>query len=344
MHDLESMPDVAVIGAGSWGTALASVLADRLPRVTLWCRETEVATGINRNRHNPLFQSEFLLPANIEASTDLIATAARNSILIMVAPTQFTRAVLNAIREFVTPATLFVSASKGVEADSMTLLSDLYVQVFGEEVRSRCCFLSGPSFARDVLSRLPAAVAVAGSDPANVERVRELFHTGYFRTYSSDDVVGLELGGALKNVYALAAGICDGLGLGHSARAALLTRGLSEMIRLGVVMGARVETFAGLSGMGDLLLTATSTLSRNHTVGRRLGAGESLEEIQSDSREIAEGVMTVQGVVRLAAERGIDMPIAVAVHDILHAGLAPLDAVRGLMEREPKPETFPGDR
>ncbi|MBF0189760.1 MAG: NAD(P)-dependent glycerol-3-phosphate dehydrogenase [Magnetococcales bacterium] len=334
-------PKTAIIGAGSWGTALATVLASKLPEVTLWCHEPEVAEGINRTHHNPFFLTEFSLSPNIVATTDLIQTARDHAILVMVVPTQFTRGVLNAIREVVTPATLFVSASKGVEATTMTLLSDIHIEILGKTLGEKSCFLSGPSFARDTIMRLPAAVSIAGLDSERVEQVQKLFHTTWFRTYSTDDVVGLELGGALKNVIALAAGICDGLGMGHSARAALITRGLNEMLRLGVQLGARPETFSGLSGLGDLLLTATSDLSRNRTVGVRLGKGESLEAIQRGSHEIAEGVRTAEGAHRLALKLAIDMPITRAVFGILHEGLTPLNAVRELMERDLKPEHNP---
>ncbi|MBF0212223.1 MAG: NAD(P)-dependent glycerol-3-phosphate dehydrogenase [Magnetococcales bacterium] len=331
-------PATAIIGAGSWGTALATVLASKLPQVTLWCHEPEVAEGINHTRHNPFFLTEFALPANIVATTDLIGTARQHAILVMVVPTQFTRGVLDAIRDSVTPETVFVSASKGVEAATMTLLSEIHSEILGPSLGDKSCFLSGPSFARDTIMRLPAAVSIAGRDPERVERIQKLFHTNWFRTYSTDDVIGLELGGALKNVIALAAGICDGLGMGHSARAALITRGLNEILRMGVRLGAKPETFSGLSGLGDLLLTATSDLSRNRTVGVRLGKGESLEAIQQGSHEIAEGVRTAVGVHRLALKLNLDMPITRAVHGILYEGLSPPDAVRELMERDLKPE------
>ncbi|MBF0341086.1 MAG: NAD(P)-dependent glycerol-3-phosphate dehydrogenase [Magnetococcales bacterium] len=328
----------AIIGAGSWGTALATVLASKLPRVTLWCHEPEVAEGINRSHRNPFFLKEYLLPENIVATTDLTGAARDHAILVMVVPTQFTRGILRSLREAVTEETLFVSASKGVEAHTMTLLSDIHIEILGRSLGEKSCFLSGPSFARDTISRLPAAVAIAGCDPERVERVQRLFHTAWFRTYSTDDVVGLELGGAMKNVIALAAGINDGLGMGHSARAAIITRGLNEILRLGMKLGARPETFAGLSGLGDLLLTATSDLSRNRTVGVRIGRGESLESIQQGSHEIAEGVRTAVGAQRLAEKLQLDMPITRAVYGILHEGLSPRDAVRELMERDLKPE------
>ncbi|MEO5362512.1 MAG: NAD(P)-dependent glycerol-3-phosphate dehydrogenase [Magnetococcus sp. DMHC-8] len=333
-----SAADVAVIGAGSWGTALAALLASKLPRVTLWCLEPEVATGINRDRRNPLYVSEFVLPDTLQAETDLLQVARTHRVLVMVVPTQFTRRILHSLVEVVAPETQFVFASKGVEVDTLTLISDMHAELFGADGLRRACFLSGPSFAREVLQHLPTAVVIAGQDAEVVRRVQVLFHTPFFRTYGSMDVIGVELGGALKNVVALAAGISDGLGFGNGARAALLTRGLVEIVRLGVAMGAQAETFAGLSGMGDLLLTATSTLSRNYTVGWRLGQGERLETIQSSTREVAEGVKTALSVRHLSAKKGIEMPIAGAVYEILYENRNPRSVVKELMERDLKPE------
>lgn len=326
--------NVAVIGSGSWGTALAAVLGAKLPRVTLWCLEPDVAEEINRNRRNPLYVSEFLLPETLKAETDLSKVAAENRILVMVVPTQFTRQILHKMADIITPDTLFVFASKGVEVKTLTLISDIYAEILGKDRMDRACFLSGPSFAREVLHGQPTAVAIAGHHPATVQHIQTLFHTPFFRTYRSDDVIGVELGGALKNVIALAAGISDGLGFGNNARAALITRGLAEIIRLGVHMGAMAETFSGLSGLGDLLLTATSTMSRNHTVGFRLGSGETLEEIQKNTREVAEGVKTTLSVWHLAQKKGVDMPITQAVHAILYENRDPRSVVKELMERD----------
>ncbi|MEO5377421.1 MAG: NAD(P)-dependent glycerol-3-phosphate dehydrogenase [Magnetococcus sp. DMHC-6] len=328
----------AVIGAGSWGTALASVLAGKLDSVTLWCREAEVADAIQTRRRNPLFVSDIELPANINAVTDLAVTVASHDLLVMVVPTQFVRHVLKQIEPDFMPGTILVSACKGVEVESLTLISQIYAQVLGDEHSRKACYLSGPSFAREVLQRKPTAVSIAGSDPEALLWVQQLFSTPYFRTYRTDDVVGLELGGALKNVIALAAGISDGLEFGYSARAALITRGLAEMVRLGTRLGARSETFFGLSGMGDLLLTATSDLSRNRSVGRRLGAGESLEEIQKGSLEVAEGVRTTHSVFHLAKRLQVEMPITQAVYEILYGGREPRLVVLDLMERQLKTE------
>ncbi|MBF0368605.1 MAG: NAD(P)-dependent glycerol-3-phosphate dehydrogenase [Magnetococcales bacterium] len=331
-------PRVAVIGAGSWGTALASVLASKCPTVTLWCLEQEVADGINQTHKNPVYISDLPLPENIQAETDLEKVASSHDILVMVIPTQFTRGVLQKIAPLVGPEVILVSASKGVEVATLTLISQIYEEVLGPERGLGTCYLSGPSFAREVILRHPTAVAIAGQNIARVKQIQALFSTPFFRTYSTEDVVGVELGGALKNVIALAAGISDGLGLGSSARAALITRGLSEIIRLGVRLGACPETFSGLSGLGDLLLTATTDLSRNRTVGKRLGKGESLEEIQKGSREVAEGVKTTYSVHHLAQKLGVEMPITAAVYAIVHEGRTPKSVVTELMERDLKPE------
>lgn len=332
-------PTIAVIGAGSWGTALASLLAERHPQITLWAREPEVATNINQTHHNPLFLSDLPLPTNVIADNNLNRVATTHSVLVMVVPAQFTESVLHQVWNLRTQETIFVSASKGILVDRLCLLTDLYRETMGQkEFHQRFACLSGPSFAREVMTSQPTAVAVASPNQALAEQVQQLFHTPWFRTYRSDDVVGVELGGAVKNVIALAAGISDGLGFGHNARAALITRGLAEISRLGVALGARPETFAGLSGLGDLVLTATSDLSRNRTVGRRLGAGESLATILSQTREVAEGVPTALSTHRLALSLGVEMPITREVYEILHENKPVREAVTGLMMRELKAE------
>lgn len=331
--------DVAVIGAGSWGTALAAHLADKLGPVTLWCREPEVADGINSAHRNPFFLPDVDLPGGLKGEADLAKVAANHRILVMVIPTQFTRAALQEIKTHIDDDTVFVSASKGIEVETLSMVSEMYAEVFGpEEADRRACYLSGPSFAREVLNALPTAVTVAGKNEALVKKVQELFHTPAFRTYAAADVVGVELGGALKNVIALAAGISDGLGFGYDARAALITRGLAEMMRLGVAMGGEAATFSGLSGLGDLVLTATSDLSRNRTVGRRLGEGERLEEILAGSREVPEGVKTTVSAYQLAQREGVEMPITHMVFEILNEGRDPKSAVSELMTRALKAE------
>lgn len=329
---------VSVIGAGSWGTALAALLAQKVEKITLWSHEKEVALGIQQHRKNPLFVSGFELPSNLMATTRL-DQAAQADLLVMVVPTQFTRAILQQLSSLVRPETVFVSASKGIEIKTMTLISSMYEEIFGASGLQKTCFLSGPSFARDLLAGFPTAVVLAGQDEGLLERLQYFFSTAAFRTYRSSDVVGLELGGALKNVIALAAGISDGLGFGYSARAALITRGLAEMIRFGKSFGAREATFSGLSGLGDLMLTATSEASRNRTVGLRLGQGESLAQIQEGAREVAEGVGTTHAVFHMAQARGIEMPITRSVYEILYEARKPRSVVTQLMERDLKSES-----
>lgn len=329
---------VSVIGAGSWGTALAALLAEKAKNITLWCYETQVAQGINNNRRNPLFVSEYPLPTNIQATTNL-EDVAESQLHVVVVPTQFTRTVLQRLKPHVNDHCFFISASKGIETATLTLISTIYEQVFGRNGLEQTCFLSGPSFARDVLAGLPTAVALAGYRPDLVQSLQYFCSNSFFRIYRTHDVIGLELGGALKNIIALAAGISDGLGFGHSARAALITRGLAEMIRLGERLGAEPATFAGLSGLGDLLLTATSENSRNRKVGFYLGQGQSLEAIRLGSGEVAEGVQTAEAVYQLANTHAIDMPIARAVYQILYEHRAPRSVVAALMERDLKKES-----
>ncbi|MBF0157895.1 MAG: NAD(P)-dependent glycerol-3-phosphate dehydrogenase [Magnetococcales bacterium] len=329
---------VAVIGAGSWGTALAAALSVRMPRVTLWCREAEIAAGIGQQRRNPLYLSDLTLPDGVVPSTDLIATASSHDVLVMAIPVQFTRPLMLQIQPYLQPGVVIVSASKGIEVATLTLLSDMYRQTLGPELARRCCYLSGPSFAREVVQQLPTAVVIAGDEASLVEEMQQLCSTPFFRCYRCSDPVGVQLGGALKNIIAIAAGISDGLGLGHNARAALISRGLVEMIRFGSHFGGQPATFAGLSGLGDLLLTATSDQSRNYRVGWRIGCGDQPETVFQGMTEVAEGVTTTLGVYRLAQQHHIDMPITEAVQAILHQGGQPQAVVADLMARSLKAE------
>ncbi|ABK43262.1 glycerol 3-phosphate dehydrogenase (NAD(P)+) [Magnetococcus marinus MC-1] len=331
-------PSVAVIGAGSWGTALAALLAGKLPQVTLWAREPEVVEGINQGHHNPVYLADLDLPPNLVAHQDLAWVAANHDVLVMVVPTQFCRQVLAQLKPHVRPHVTFVSATKGVETANLALISEIFTQTFAAPIAQRTCYLSGPSFAREVIAGQPVAVAMAGADEAALAAMQALFFFPHFRTYSTSDVVGVELGGALKNIIAIAAGISDGLGYGAGARAALITRGLAEIARLGHIYGANPQTFAGLSGMGDLLMTASSTLSRNYTTGFRLGQGESLSHISGSSREVAEGVQTAASTWLLAQRHGVEMPITQAVHAILFEQVPPQQAVTQLLNRDMKRE------
>ncbi len=322
---------VAVIGAGAWGTALAKLLADQSVPTTIWAREPEVAEGIELGHHNPLFLTDVELPPTLHATADLEAALAGADIVVNVVPTQHVRGVFEGFSAHLARAAVVVTAAKGIEVESMRTP----VQILGElgAPAERIVALSGPSFAREVAAGLPTAVTAAGIDRGRAVLVRELFSTDRFRVYSSDDVVGVEIGGAFKNVVAIAAGIADGLEFGHNSRAALITRGLAEIARLGVAMGGNPLTFAGLSGMGDLVLTCTGGLSRNRSVGVALGQGRTWQQISAEMTEVAEGVHTSRSAHEIGRTVGVEMPIAEQVYDVLFAGKDAATAVRELTGR-----------
>jgi len=329
---------VAVIGAGSWGTALAVHLCRAGCDVVLWAREEEVVAGIRESRRNPLFLPGLEVPAALAVEGDAAAACRGADAALFVVPVQFARAVLRELRSGISEHATFVSASKGIELGTLARMDELVADELGID-RSRFVALSGPSFAREVADALPTAAVLAGADGARVAEVQRRFSTPDFRFYASDDVVGVELAGALKNVIAIAAGIATGLALGHNALAALMTRGLHEITRLGVRLGGREETFRGLAGMGDLVLTCTGALSRNRSVGERLGRGESLAAALS-GREVAEGVPTTRAAAALARRHGAVMPVIDAVEAMLDGRMTPREAVYALMTRELKREAL----
>lgn len=331
---------VTVLGGGAWGTALASVLARNGHEVVVWAREPEVVDGINGEARNPLFLPEVALPRKLRASADLSGAVARGRVLVSVIPAQYVRSVWEEALPAVRADALVVSASKGIETSTLERMDQVLGDLLPGTVMDRFTVLSGPSFALEVAQAAPTLVVAASRDEESAREVQGLFQNGFFRVYTNTDVVGVELGGALKNVIAVAAGVTAGLGFGHNTMAALVTRGLAEITRLGVAMGARRETFAGLAGMGDLVLTCTGELSRNRTVGYRLGQGEALAEILGGMRSVAEGVKTVQAVHRLARDHGVEMPITAEVHAMLTEGRAPREALENLMSRAPKPEDW----
>ncbi len=330
---------VAVVGAGSWGTALAMLLASRGHHVVIWAFEPTVAREIEGGE-NRTYLPGVRLPPTLGASTDLSETLVDVDMVVSVTPSQFVRSVISEVAGSIPERALLVSASKGIETSTLMRMDELFEEILPGEVHDRFSVLSGPSFAKEVAEGAPTAVVVASRSERVRTEVQGAFQTDRFRVYTNDDVVGVELGGALKNVIALAAGVAAGLGHGHNTRAALMTRGLAEMTRLGVAMGARRSTFAGLAGMGDLVLTCTGELSRNRTVGFRLGQGESLDEILGDMTAVAEGVKTAQAAVDLAHRHDVELPICAEVLAILTEGRAPEDAVRALMLRDPKPEDW----
>ena len=325
---------VCVAGGGSWGTALAHLLAVKGHGVTLWLRDAAVAQAINRRHENPRYLPGRALSPRLAASTDPQALAA--GLVVLAVPTQQLRAWLTERVDFFRPGVMLVNAAKGLELETLSTCSGIAASAL-TRVRPRYAVLSGPSFAAEVLEGLPTAVVLASRHRALGQRLREVFAGPTFRCYSSTDVTGVEMGGAL-NVMAIAAGICDGLGLGHNSRAALITRGLAEMCRLGVARGARARTFMGLSGLGDLTLTCTGDLSRNRQVGLRLGRGEALESITASLGMVAEGVKTTAAVHALARQLGVDAPLTAAVYAILYEGRQPAAVLRDLMGRDLREE------
>ena len=327
------MMNIGVIGAGSWGTTLANLLAKKGFPVTLWVYETDLAERMAKTRINDLYLDGFTLSPNLAFTSELSEAVADRQLLLLVSPSQVMRHVLKQLQPHLDENCLLVSAAKGIENNSLQLMSEVLEEVMGTEVKTRCAFLSGPSFAKEVAEEQPTAVAVAADDLDVAHRVQEVFSTDYFRVYTNQDVVGVEIGGALKNVIALAAGVGDGLGFNHNARAALITRGLVEIARLGMAKGAVESTFAGLAGMGDLVLTCTGDLSRNRTVGMELGRGRKLDEILNQMRMVAEGVKTTLSAHQLANKLGVKMPITEQMYQILYEDKDPKLAAIDLMRR-----------
>jgi len=328
---------VAVIGAGSWGTTLANLLTHRGHQVGIWAREPAVAESINRDHVNQLYLPERPLHPGLVAHQEIPGAVRGAELIVSAAPSHAVRTVCATVAQAVTGHPIVVSVSKGIEMDSLALMSAVLEETLPN---LSVVVLSGPSFAQEVYDRQPTAVVAASTDLTAAELVQQAFSTGTFRAYTSADVIGVQLGGALKNVIALAAGILEGMGLGHNPRAALITRGLAETTRLGEALGAEAATFAGLAGMGDLVLTATGQLSRNRSLGVELGKGRSLAEVLAERRTVAEGVHTARAAVDLGRRTGIELPIASEVSQILFEGKSPRRAIADLMERELKAEQW----
>ncbi|MGK3999798.1 NAD(P)H-dependent glycerol-3-phosphate dehydrogenase [Sorangium sp. So ce1024] len=327
------MANVAVIGAGAWGTALAKLLADKGNPTALWAHQGELADRIEGERQNHRYLPGVALPASLRATSDIEDALRGAELVLLVVPSHALREVVREAGPHVPRGALVCSATKGIENDSLMLMSEVLVDELGRDVEPRLTYLSGPSFAREVAAGQPTTVVVAGRGERETHAVQRMLATDRFRVYSSDDVVGVEVGGALKNVVAIAAGICDGLGLGHNARAGLITRGLAEMARMAAAKGANLLTLAGLSGMGDLVLTCTGELSRNRTVGIEMGRGRKLDEILAGLGHVAEGVKTAKSAYELANKLGVSAPIAVEVYRMLYEGKPPQQAVVDLMTR-----------
>ena len=328
----------SVLGAGSWGTALASLLAGKGFTVSAWDKDAAVLDDIARNHRNERYLPGLALPSTLHATPD-VAKALEGSALVVVAvPSQSVRQVAIEAKRHVHAGTPVVCVAKGIELDSLMTMSEVLEDVLPVPLHPYVAILSGPSFAKEVAKGLPTAVTVAARWERIAKQVQDAFHTKTFRPYTSGDVVGAEIGGCVKNVVAIAAGIADGLGFGANALAALITRGLAEITRLAVRKGANPLTLSGLSGLGDLVLTCSSDLSRNRTVGRGLAAGKTAEQIQQEPGQVAEGVRNAKSARELARRLSVEMPITETVYRVLYEGLPPRDAVTAIMMRETKPE------
>jgi glycerol-3-phosphate dehydrogenase (NAD(P)+) len=339
------MSRVAVIGAGAWGTGLAIVLARKgrqaAPHdVCLWANEPQVSQSIGRSRINERFLPGFVLPDSITATSNLNRALDGAEIVVSVMPSQHCRALFQRMAPLLRPETIFVSCTKGLEDGTLLRMTEVITDVLRyREFTTRVAALSGPSFAKEVARGDPTAVTVASIDGDVTRAVQQTFNDSRFRVYTNDDVIGVELGGALKNIIAIAAGVCDGLGLGHNSVAALITRGLAEMARLVVACGGRLDTMAGLAGLGDLVLTCTGDLSRNRSVGVELGKGRKLPDIIAAMRgAVAEGVFTTKAAVGLARRKNVEMPITEQIFAILEKGKSPQQAIDDLMTRAARAE------
>lgn len=339
MNDnLEQDLKIGVVGAGSWGTALANLLAGKGYELDLWVFEPEVCRQIEKQRENKVFLPGVTLSPNLKPTNDLAAAVGQKDVVLVVVPSHVMRLVMQQAASHLTPQTVLISAAKGIENGTHLTMSGVIRETVAAISDKRLAVLSGPSFAKEVARKAPTVVAVASKDLALAERVQNIFATPYFRVYANPDMIGVELGGAIKNVIAIAAGVIDGLGLGLNTRAALITRGLTEIQRLGSEMGADPRTLAGIAGVGDLILTCTGDLSRNHTVGKKIGEGMRLEAILGEMRMVAEGVKTAKSVYNLSRQLGVEMPICHEMYRILYEDLPPQEAVYRLMTRDLKRE------
>jgi glycerol-3-phosphate dehydrogenase (NAD(P)+) len=329
---------IGVIGAGAWGTALAKHLAEKGLEVRLWAYEHDVVTAINASHENPVFLKGVPLPSSLTATSSLVEAVQGRDGLLFAVPSHVTRSVLHQLASFFSAPLPLVCATKGIEENTAKLMTQVMEDELPPSMHRSIMVLSGPSFASEFSAGKPAALCLAGPDEQLVRRFQSVLMTPAFRVYADTDVIGVQLGGALKNVMALAAGVIDGLDLGLNARAALITRGLAEIIRLGAAMGADPRTFYGLSGVGDLVLTCTGTLSRNHSVGVRLGRGEKLETILAGMQAVAEGVRTSRAALTLARRYQVDMPIIQEINAVLYDDKTCRKAVSDLMERDAKSE------
>ena len=335
--ELSENPKVAVVGAGSWGTAFATITADKGVETVLWARRPELADDINARHTNPEYLAEFDLPPSLSATHDVEKAVDGAEVVVMAVPSHAFREVFRQVAPLMGNRVPIVSLTKGIEGESLQRMTEVMTDeadIPGE----RLAVVSGPNLAREVMRRMPSASVVACADESIGAALQTLFMAPFFRVYTNPDVVGCELSGAMKNVIAISAGIADGMGFGDNSRASLITRGLAEVARLGVKLGADPLTFAGLAGMGDLVATCISPLSRNRRVGEELGRGRKLDDIVTETRMVAEGVKTSRAVLALGQREGVDLPLTEHVVKVLYEGVSPRDMVLSLMLRSAKPE------
>jgi glycerol-3-phosphate dehydrogenase (NAD(P)+) len=327
---------VAVLGAGSWGTALAALIARHGHRTVLWGRDADIVAAIDRDHENPRYLPGLRLPQALAATTDLAAALSGAGLVLVVVPSHAFAETARALRPHLPAGVGVAWATKGFEPGSGRFLHEVAAEVFGGAVP--LAVVTGPSFAKEVAAGLPTALTVHGTDPGFTQQVADLLHGPTFRAYTGEDMLGAELGGAMKNVLAVATGVADGMQLGLNARAGLITRGLNEMLRLNAAIGGKAETLMGLAGLGDLVLTCTGDLSRNRRLGLALGRGQSLEDAVREIGQVVESVQTADEVMRQAERHGIELPISAQVRAALHGEITPADGVRQLLAREQKPE------
>jgi len=329
---------IGVVGAGSWGTALANLLALKGYRIDHWVFEPEVKAEMEATRENRMFLPGVRLNANLVPTNDIKTVVSNKDLILIVVPSHVMRVTTEKMADYVPADTILVSASKGIENVTHLTMTGILAQTLSNVPARNLTVLTGPSFAKEVARKVPTVVTAAATDLDVAEVVQAVFSCPYFRVYTSTDVIGAELGGAVKNVIAIAAGMIDGLGLGLNTRAALITRGLAEIRRLGLELGAKFGTFAGPSGVGDLILTCTGDLSRNHTVGKKIGRGATLKQILDEMHMVAEGVKTAKSVFNLSRKLGVDMPISHGIYGILYNDLNPMEVLGQLMTRDLKHE------
>lgn len=330
--------EIGVIGGGSWGTALAKLLADEGHHVVLWCYEPELVVTINETHENSMYLPGHELPPTLEATNDISECVRGREMIVSVPPSHVCRTVLSQVADEIPTGVPIVSATKGIENDTLMLVSEILEDVLPVHCHPYLTYLSGPSFAKEVAAQKPTAVTVASYNHKLAERVQQVFSTELFRCYTSYDVIGVEAGGAVKNVIAIAAGAVSAMELGHNATAGMITRGLAEITRLATRLGANPLTLSGLAGMGDLVLTCTGGLSRNRTLGFKLGQGKKLDQILSEMNMVAEGVKTSKSVKQLSEKVGVEMPISEQVYRVIHEGKDARQAVKDILSRELKPE------